>query len=141
MLLEGDGLLLDGGEGEVRRLTIPFAPLRFRGEDRVYARLAGAATRDFNLMVRRGAVDAEVEIRRDAGSIGCNPGFAVFFCARGRWTVVAPEGATHRLGSRQMLIGACGAGPCVLGPLEQDSVLLCVRAAQPRPPASRASGG
>jgi environmental stress-induced protein Ves len=62
VLLEGDGftMMLDGDREHA--LTVPLAPFEFPGEARVDVTLAGGATRDFNLMVRRGMRRGRVDV-------------------------------------------------------------------------------
>jgi len=67
VLLEGAGftMILDGEREHA--LTTPCEPFAFPGEAKVDVRLAGGATRDFNLMVRRGVGSARVEVLRGPG--------------------------------------------------------------------------
>jgi uncharacterized protein len=68
VLLEGEGftMVLDG-ERE-RALTTPCEPFSFPGEAKVDVRLAGGATRDFNLMVRRGVGTARLDVLQGPGA-------------------------------------------------------------------------
>ena len=62
VLLEGDGFTMTlDGERE-HALTTPCAPFAFAGEAQVDVTLAGGATRDFNLMVRRGKARGTVDV-------------------------------------------------------------------------------
>ncbi|WP_448098955.1 HutD/Ves family protein [Luteibacter yeojuensis] len=54
VLLEGDGFMMTLDGKREHALTTPLAPFDFPGEARVDVTLAGGATRDFNVMVRRG---------------------------------------------------------------------------------------
>lgn len=56
-VVEGDGVVLHRG-ARIDVLGIDSAPLRFDGADAPQCRLQGGATRDLNLMVRRGAGQA-----------------------------------------------------------------------------------
>ena len=58
-VLEGDGVALSIG-GDVHRLTDVSAPFFFDGGQATDCDLLGGATRDFNLMTRRGAATATV---------------------------------------------------------------------------------
>lgn len=62
VLLEGDGftMTLDGDRSHA--LTTPCEPFAFDGEAQVEVSLAGGATRDFNLMVRRGVAVGGVDV-------------------------------------------------------------------------------
>jgi uncharacterized protein len=67
VLLEGAGFTMRlDGERE-HGLTTPLAPFAFPGEAKVDVRLAGGATRDFNLMVRRGVSRARLEVLQGPG--------------------------------------------------------------------------
>ena len=62
VLLEGDGFTMTlDGERE-HALTTPCEPFAFAGEAQVDVTLAGGATRDFNLMVRRGKARGKVDV-------------------------------------------------------------------------------
>ncbi|MGA7438148.1 MAG: HutD family protein [Luteibacter sp.] len=67
VLLEGAGftMLLDGEHEHA--LTTACEPFAFPGEAKVDVRLAGGATRDFNLMVRRGVGAAKLEVLQGPG--------------------------------------------------------------------------
>ncbi|HEY4091090.1 MAG TPA: HutD family protein [Luteibacter sp.] len=67
VLLEGAGftMLLDGEREHA--LTTLLEPFAFPGEAKVDVRLAGGATRDFNLMVRRGVGAAKLEVLQGPG--------------------------------------------------------------------------
>jgi environmental stress-induced protein Ves len=62
VLLEGDGftMMLDGEREHA--LTTACEPFAFAGEAHVDVRLAGGATRDFNLMVRRGNASGRIDV-------------------------------------------------------------------------------
>ena len=62
VLLSGAGMLLDEANGPTHALKEPLEIARFAGETAIDARLVDGATRDFNLMVRRGAATGEVEV-------------------------------------------------------------------------------
>lgn len=68
VLLSGAGMLLDERDGvhgmKTHALTQALDMARFTGEADIDARLVDGATRDFNLMVRRGAAQGEVEVWR-----------------------------------------------------------------------------
>lgn len=67
VLVEGAGftMVLDGEREHA--LTTPLEPFAFPGEAKVDVRLAGGATRDFNLMVRRGVGAAKLEVLQGPG--------------------------------------------------------------------------
>lgn len=67
LLLAGNGIELDIDEAPPQRLDRRFQHVHFAGESRVDCHLLAGPTRDFNVMVRRGVVDAEVTARPLAG--------------------------------------------------------------------------
>ncbi|SEW13039.1 HutD family protein [Luteibacter sp. 329MFSha] len=69
VLLEGDGFTMTLDGTRTHALTVPCEPFAFPGEASVAVALAGGATRDFNLMVRRGAATGAVEVLRGARAI------------------------------------------------------------------------
>ncbi|GAA0713428.1 HutD family protein [Dokdonella soli] len=69
LLLEGNGIELDIDDNAPVRLTRRFERVHFNGESRVHCRLLAGPTRDFNVMVRRDALRAEVVARPLVGSM------------------------------------------------------------------------
>lgn len=63
LLLEGNGIELDFDSTPTQCLQRRFERMHFAGEAEVYCRLLAGPTRDFNVMVRRDAVRAEVAAR------------------------------------------------------------------------------
>ena len=59
VLLSGAGMLLDEAQRPTHALKQPLDIARFAGETAIDARLVDGTTRDFNLMVRRGAATGE----------------------------------------------------------------------------------
>lgn len=83
VLLEGDGftMTLDGErEHELKTPCVPFA---FPGEARVDVALSGGATRDFNLMVRRGKVNGRIDVVRGPCSLKLSADVALLYIANG----------------------------------------------------------
>jgi environmental stress-induced protein Ves len=97
MLLAGEGMMLDKAEGRTHALTQPLAIARFKGETAIDARLVDGATRDFNLMVRRGAATGEVDVwRGDAQrtlSAVLSADVALLFCADGSVDITLGDAA------------------------------------------------
>jgi uncharacterized protein len=89
VLLSGVGMLLDDAQGNTHRLTKPFDVARFDGDAALDARLVDGATRDFNLMVRRGAASGDVEVWHGAGSHTVSADTLLLFCAAGSVRVTA----------------------------------------------------
>ena len=69
VLLAGSGMELDIDDAPPLRVDQRLQHLRFAGEQRVHCRLLAGPTRDFNVMVRRGAVAADVAARPLTGSM------------------------------------------------------------------------
>ncbi|WMY06956.1 HutD/Ves family protein [Paraburkholderia phenoliruptrix] len=73
VLLSGAGMLLDEAHSDnavkTHALTRPLDIARFAGEARIDARLVDGPTRDFNLMVRRGAARGELEVWRQTQQV------------------------------------------------------------------------
>lgn len=69
VLLSGNGLRLRFDDGESRDLLPPHDKLRFAGERAAFGELIDGPTRDFNLMWKRDAVDAQLWHRPLAGTM------------------------------------------------------------------------
>ncbi|MBP0595148.1 HutD family protein [Paraburkholderia sp. LEh10] len=85
VLLSGAGMLLDetGADAVTHALREPLDVARFEGETAIDARLVDGATRDFNLMVRRGAATGDVGIWRNAARAQLDADVVLLFCAQG----------------------------------------------------------
>lgn len=112
VLLGGDGftMTLDGTRRHA--LTTPCEPFAFPGEATVDVTLAGGATRDFNLMVRRGAASGRVDVLHGAQDIDTS-GAVLAHVVRGSACVDgAPVGGGDTvLGPARVSLGA---GACAL---------------------------
>lgn len=64
VLLSGKGMNLTAG-GNATDVRVPYHPVRFAGEAEIECALVDGPTRDFNLMVRRGAGACDVHVVRD----------------------------------------------------------------------------
>lgn len=109
-LLSGAGMMLDemdGATGYVVKthvLTQPLDIARFAGEARIDARLVDGATRDFNLMVRRGAALGETEVLRGGTQRELSANVVLLFCASGSVDVAfGGHQPTHSLGTNDTL--------------------------------------
>jgi environmental stress-induced protein Ves len=125
VLLDGDGMHLEFADGRNHDLTSSLTPYRFRGEEPVHAHLAGAPSRDLNLMLRRDAVEGDVEVWRDARDTIAGLS-VVLFCVKGQWIVAAPNGTRCTLDLQQTLINESGDDCLTVVPQEPDSVLLAI---------------
>lgn len=116
VLLSGAGMLLDERTGvssvaspvvssvhapaATHALTQPLDLAHFAGEASIDARLVDGATRDFNLMVRRGAATGEVDVwrgEREARSRSLSGDAVLLFCAAGTVHVSPGDAPPHTL--------------------------------------------
>jgi uncharacterized protein len=104
VLLSGAGMLLDEaretGGTQVHALTQPLDVARFAGEAAIDARLVDGATRDFNLMVRRGAAHGVLDIWRVDGGAqqhSLSADVVLLFCADGSPQVTLGDSAPVQL--------------------------------------------
>lgn len=87
-LLAGAGFVMrfaDGGEHRLDEACVPFA---FAGEAEVDVALLGGATRDFNLMLRRGVAEGRIETWRAGTHVLA--GVALVYAVRAE--ILTPEG-------------------------------------------------
>jgi environmental stress-induced protein Ves len=92
-LLSGAGMLLDDAGGVTHALRGPLDIARFEGEAAIDARLVNGATRDFNLMVRRGAATGDVAVWRDETRAQLDADVVLLFCAQGELLVTTGDHA------------------------------------------------
>lgn len=84
-LLEGAGVHMRSRDGAVdHRLTTPFAPFAFSGDQPIDATLIVGQSRDFNVMTRRSHVRATVQVLRGTERLPDSES-GLLFAARGRW--------------------------------------------------------
>ena len=102
VLLSGAGMLLDEAQGATHALRAPLDIARFEGETAIDARLIDGATRDFNLMVRRGAATGEVDVWRDSHHAQLDADVVLLFCADGELNV-STSGKSIALGINDTL--------------------------------------
>lgn len=87
VLLEGDGFTMTlDGEHE-HALTSPCVPFAFAGEATVEVALAGGATRDFNLMVRRGSMRGAIDVARGPATLTLDGDAVLLYLAEGEGRV------------------------------------------------------
>jgi environmental stress-induced protein Ves len=93
VLLSGAGMMLDETDDtdahavKTHALTQPLDIARFAGEAPIDARLVDGATRDFNLMVRRGAAVGETEVWRGDTQHTLSADVVLLFCVSGSVSV------------------------------------------------------
>jgi len=124
-LLDGDGMRLQFAHGARYDLTKRFAPFAFRGEDSVHARLVGTPSRDFNLMLRRGAAQGTLEVHRASSTIARNQSTLLLFCATGSWQVSSDGVQNMRQGDTILIEESVD--DTIITALATDSALLCAR--------------
>jgi environmental stress-induced protein Ves len=101
LLLEGNGIELTIDDAPPRALTQRFERVHFAGESSVDCRLIAGPTRDFNVMARRDAVEADVVARPLVGSM------VIFPQARTEWFLHVFAGhATARSGEQSIALEA-----------------------------------
>ncbi|MEL1263675.1 HutD family protein [Pseudoxanthomonas putridarboris] len=102
VLIRGNGLRLRFAADEVVELAPPHGRIRFAGEQAVTGELVDGPTHDFNLMWRRGAVEAELLHRPLVGPM-------LFFAEPGVvWAI-------HLLAGQAKFDAACGLPPLWTG--------------------------
>ena len=82
LLLDGAGVHLQG-DGIDHRLDTPGMPFAFSGDVALGCTLLGGASTDFNVMVKRGRVRAEVRVVTIAEDISASSG--LLLAVRGSW--------------------------------------------------------
>lgn len=84
-LLEGAGVTLQSVDGTIsHRLDQPLQPFGFAGELAVQADLLGPDCLDFNVMIRRSACSASVQVLRNAAHL-TQQSHGLLFACRGQW--------------------------------------------------------
>jgi environmental stress-induced protein Ves len=83
VLLDGGGFIMTLDGKQQHALTTPLQPFAFSGEAQVEVAMAGGATRDFNLMVRRTQANGRVEVITGPGSHVMPADGVLVFLARG----------------------------------------------------------
>lgn len=123
-LLEGGGVHLRSPDGAIdHRLATPLAPFAFAGEAQVHGELLGADCHDFNVMTRRAACSAQVQVLRAASRLpACGQG--LLLAVRGGWSLQGEEAL--RLEADEGLWWHASARSWHLTPASADSALLAV---------------
>ncbi|ALM82879.1 hypothetical protein ASB57_07885 [Bordetella sp. N] len=112
-LLSGPGVLLRGSfaadadaavnaPADAHALTTPLAPFAFSGDVDIDCALQGGPSEDFNVMSRRGSVNATVAVVEQTGDLPADlPAIThgLVLAVGSEWEVVAADGARHMLPS------------------------------------------
>lgn len=126
VLLDGDGVRLRSADGAIdHRLDRPWAPFAFPGERALDCERLGGASRDFNVMVRRGRLRAELDLVREARALAPAP-HGLLLALRGRWTLRLSDDRFD-CPADAGLWWADAALAAQLAPQDADALLLAVR--------------
>lgn len=87
-LLDGAGFSMTLDGARTHRLDRPYVPFAFPGEASVAVSLIGGATRDFNLMLRRGQAVGRIDAWHAPGHHETGNDIALIYCARGAVDIV-----------------------------------------------------
>ncbi|HZT56113.1 MAG TPA: HutD family protein [Burkholderiaceae bacterium] len=135
VLLAGAGKRLRSPDGAIdHALTRPLEPFRFPGEVPLAATLAGGASRDFNVMMRRGVFRSELRCTHAAADLaGGDVSFAL--CIAGAWALAedATSATTAPIEPLQALLWRAPVAPLRLEPRGAAATLLLVRLYHDRP--------
>lgn len=119
-VLEGAGLRLDLGAGEVLELDVESAPLQFAGEQAVSAELLDGPVGDFNVMTRRARWRHDLQVltlhgrhvlRREAD-------VELLYCAAGCLTAWQADARPFALGRGEGLLCAAAAAAGAAAPTD-----------------------
>jgi uncharacterized protein len=114
VLLAGAGLHLRSDDRSLdHRLDTVGAPFHFSGDVPLAATLLGGASRDLNVMTRRGVLRSEVVCHRSAARLHAD-GPALLLCCTGHWRSDDP--AAPVLGPQQGLLWRFGMAPIHVEP-------------------------
>lgn len=108
VLLDGNGMRLHFDSGRSHRLNPPHDCLRFAGEDALHCELVDGPTRDFNLMWRRAACDAQLWHRPLVGTM------ALFVDPTETWAFHLIAGSARFM--QDAALGELGAGDTAILP-------------------------
>lgn len=107
MLLEGDGVQLHAPGRFDHRLVTAGQPFAFAGDEAVDCTLLGGESTDFNVMTRRGVVQAQVQVHHaDAWHDSASGG--VLLAVHGGWTLLVDGSAPQALQAGEGLWWADG---------------------------------
>ena len=93
-LLSGDGVhLTQASTGIDHRLHAPLQPFAFAGDAGMDCELLGGTSTDFNVMTRRGTLQAQVHVLHTACAIAPQDR-GLLLVVRGAWTLQGEDGTT-----------------------------------------------
>jgi environmental stress-induced protein Ves len=91
MLLDGDGVHLRSGSGIDHRLNDLHRPFAFSGDVAIDCQLLRGTSTDFNVMTRRGALSAHVQVLSAATTLSVAPR-GLLMALRGQWQLQGDAG-------------------------------------------------
>lgn len=126
VLLEGAGVTLRADDGSFsHQLCNPGEPFAFSGDTGLQATLLGGATRDFNVMTRRGHCRARVEAFREGFAVSAGSHTLCLLAVSGAWQ--AKDTAMLLQAGEGALYGAAGsAAQPSFEPVGDAALCLCV---------------
>ena len=131
-LLHGAGMRLHSADGSIdHALTEALVPFAFPGELPLTATLVDGASRDFNVMTRRGAFRSELLCHRAAAALTAGD-VTLLLCCDGEWAIAAGA-APLNLGAMQALLWRTPVDSIDARPLGAAGTLLQVRLCHDRP--------
>jgi environmental stress-induced protein Ves len=96
-LVDGDGFDMESSDfGTPYRLSKPLSPFGFRGESPITAKVLGSETQVFNVMVRRGVFNAQVE-KLTASTLPPWSSLLLVYCTHGELGVDVSGKSKHTL--------------------------------------------
>ncbi|WP_454764833.1 HutD/Ves family protein [Cupriavidus campinensis] len=124
VLLDGAGVHLQAHDDSFsHKLTRIGEPFAFPGDTAVHAALVEGATRDFNVMTRRGVCRADIALQREAFGADTGNDAVMVYVIRGEWRDAG--GLTLRGGEGILVPAGVEAGRLALAPAEISA--LCLR--------------
>ncbi|RZT41248.1 HutD/Ves family protein [Cupriavidus agavae] len=121
VLLDGAGVHLQAHDDSFcHKLLKVGEPFAFSGDTAVHATLVDGATRDFNVMTRRGVCRAEVRPMREPFDAGSDEATVLLLAVRGAW-----QGDGARLAEGEGVVLEAGVPAVTLRPADPDA--LCLR--------------
>ncbi|WP_373378419.1 HutD family protein [Cupriavidus nantongensis] len=126
VLLDGAGVTLRADDGSFsHRLASVGEPFAFSGDTSLQATLLDGATRDFNVMTRRGHCRARVEAFRAGFAVSTGSHALCLLAVSGAWQ--APDAATPlQAGDGLLLAPAATASTLAFEPAGDAALCLCV---------------
>ena len=101
VVVRGEGLVLELPEGEID-VRKAWAPVRFRGEDKITSRLESGPVEVVNLIADRASLEIDLAVLSPGSERHCVPGTHILYAADGM-TSIAIGGESHRLAPEHAL--------------------------------------